>query len=193
MRKTFWRPFLFLIAVLMLAACAQTEERPREIPPRPARDTIERFSLNARAVITYAGKANTLRILWDHSPEADNIGFATQLQGMVAELRRDNIGARWTTYAGDHYDARTPDVLIARMTKEPVPVAALTRWVTGRVTEDASDIQRDDKGRLLIAVDKGWVVQVISYETDLPNALPAVMEIRSPTVQIRLAFEDYAV
>lgn len=194
--RNFTRPLrhLLLLCVLaLLAACAGTPTTPTEIPPRPARESIESFSLSGRAIISRNGQANTVRILWEHSPAADNIGFATQLQGMIAELRRDAGGARWTTAAGDYYDARNADMLIARLTKEPVPIAALALWVTGRVSQEATHANRDDKGRLLSAVDKGWLVKVISYETDLPNAMPSVIEVQSPTVQIRIAFEEYIV
>ncbi|WP_018608359.1 outer membrane lipoprotein LolB [Uliginosibacterium gangwonense] len=194
--KNLTRPLRYLLLLLglaLLAGCAETPKTPTDIPPRPARDSISSFSLSGRAIISRSGQANTVRILWEHSPAADNIGFATQLQGMIAELRRDAGGARWTTAAGDYYDARNADVLIARLTKEPVPIAALALWVTGRVTPEATDAQRDDKGRLISAADHGWVIKVISYETDLPNAMPSVIEVQSPTVQIRIAFEEYIV
>lgn len=177
----------------MLAACAGAPLAPKDIPPRPARETVSSFAINARAVIKQGGKANALRIMWEHTADTDNIGFASPLTGMIAELQRDRGGARWISAEGEHYEARTADLLIARLTSEPVPIAALARWITGQTSAGASEVVRDNQGRLLQALDKGWQIRVLSYETELPNAMPSVMEVESGTLLIRLAFEEYVI
>lgn len=185
--------YIFLALLALLAACAADPGMPKDVPPRPARDSIRGFAINARAIIKQSGKANSLRIMWEHSPDSDNIGFASPLTGMIAELQRDRTGARWITAEGEHYEARSADTLIARLTDEPVPIAALALWVTGQTSVEATEIQRDGSGRLLQAFDKGWLVKVLSYETELPNAMPSVIEAESGSLRIRLAFEEYLI
>jgi len=181
------------LLILILTACSTTPEAPKEIPPRPPRDTVRNFSINARAIINQAGKANTIRIMWEHSPANDAIGFASPLTGMIAELQRDQSGASWTTSNGERYDARNADMLIARITDAPVPISSLALWITGRTSEGSTEVQMDSKGRLIQAVDKGWLVRILNYETDLPNAMPSVMEAESGSLRIRLAFEEYVI
>ena len=186
------KPLLSLL-LFFLAACASTPLAPKDAPPRPARETVNSFAVNARAIIKQSGKANSLRVMWEHSPDTDNIGFASPLTGMIAELQRDRSGARWISAEGEHYEARNADLLMARLTDEPVPIAALALWVTGQTGASATEIQRDSAGRLLQAVEKGWLIKILSYETDLPNAMPAVMEVESGSLLIRLAFEEYVI
>ncbi|MBK9614473.1 MAG: outer membrane lipoprotein LolB [Uliginosibacterium sp.] len=184
---------LSAVLCVSLLACANAPSTPKEVPPRPARETVSSFAINARAVIKQSGKANSLRIMWEHTPDTDNIGFASPLTGMIAELQRDRSGARWISAEGEHYEARNADLLIARLTSEPVPIAALALWVTGQLSMGATDIHRDNSGRLLQAADKGWQIRVLSYETERPEAMPSVMEVESGSLLIRLAFEEYVI
>jgi outer membrane lipoprotein LolB len=176
---------------LLIAACAQKEIVKPEIPPRPERATVNAFVLNGRAIITQAGKANTVRIVWEHSPAVDSMGFATPLGSMLAELQRTAQGARWTSADGDTYSARNADTLMARLTDVPVPLDALALWVTGQFTPNALIKKKDDAGRVLQAIDHDWGIQIVSYETDLPNALPSVVEARYAGLSIRLAVEEW--
>lgn len=181
---------LLLAAV---AACTTAPSTPKDIPPRPARSSVLNFAVNARATIQQSGKANALRIMWEHSPDSDNIGFSSPITGMIAELQRDRSGARWITAEGEHYEARNADALIARLTDEPVPIASLALWITGQISAEATDIRRDHQGRLLQAIDKGWQIKILGYETDLPNAMPSLIEADSGSLRIRLAFEEYLI
>jgi outer membrane lipoprotein LolB len=189
MRTSFYLSWLM---PLLLAACASTPPSvPKEIPPRPARESIASFVFDGRAVVRQGQKADTVRISWQHSPQEDDIGFANPLGHVMAELQRDGTGARWTTSDGERYEARSPDPLIARLTDTPVPIDALALWVTGRTRHGAENMQFDDKGRVVQANDGGWWLSYQSYETELPNALPSVMEIRRGALQIRLAIEAW--
>ncbi|MGC3963209.1 MAG: lipoprotein insertase outer membrane protein LolB [Rhodocyclaceae bacterium] len=177
-----------IILPVLLAACASTPPAPKEIPPRPARESITSFIFDGRAVVRQGQKADTMRISWQHSPAEDDIGFANPLGHVMAELQRDSTGARWTTSDGERYEARSPDMLISRLTDAPVPIDALALWVTGRVRPDAA-VQRDNLGRIVQASDGGWLLSIQSYENEMPNAMPSVLEVRRGTLQIRLAIE----
>lgn len=182
---------LHLVLIMLVAGCAQQEIVQREVPPRPAREDIVAFSLSGRAIINRGGKADTVRLMWDHSPAFDTLGFASPIGTMLAELQRDRQGARWTSADGDTYSARSADALMARLTDTPVPIDALALWVTGRTSRDALAIRRDSHGRLVNAIDGDWTIQVLGYENDLPNALPSTLEARSSGLVIRLAIEEW--
>jgi outer membrane lipoprotein LolB len=181
-----------LLGVLMLAACASAPPKPAEIPPRPQRESILGFELSGRAIIRQGAHADTMRLTWEHTPAQDAIGFSSALGMVVAELQRDANGARWITADGERYEARSADQLMARITDQPVPLESLSRWVLGRAGKNA-DVTLDAKGRLLEALDEGWTVRVLAYETELPNALPSSIEVEHGTLRIRLAVEEWAV
>ncbi|MEC5399250.1 lipoprotein insertase outer membrane protein LolB [Uliginosibacterium sp. H1] len=187
-----WRARLLLVgAALLMCACAGTPQKKTDIPPRPARETINAFQFDARAAIRYGQRAENVRIMWQHAPEADAIGFANPLGSVLAELQRDAQGARWITDSGERYDARTPDVLIARMTEVPVPIASLALWVVGRAGPSAQVLNRDPQGRPLSLQDKEWTISYLGYESEQPNALPSLIEAENGPLRIRLAIEEW--
>ena len=184
------RRHCLLIGILMLSACASAPP-PAEIPPRPARESILRFELSGRVIIRQGAHADTMRLTWQHSDAEDAMGFSSALM-VVAELQRDASGARWTTADGERFEARNADQLLARITDQPVPIESLSRWVLGRVKAGVP-ATRDKMGRLLEAVEEGWTVRVLSYETELPEALPSSIEVEHGPLRIRLAIEEWVV
>lgn len=173
--------------VWLLLACSSAPVQQDVL--RPPRDSISHFSMEGRVAIRTAERADTVRLIWQHSEAEDVIGFASPLGNMLAELQRDARGARWLTKDGESFEARSADQLMARVTKEPVPIAALSLWVLGRVGPAATDVLRDEQGRLLSASDEGWAVSVATYESAKPEALPAVIEAVRGNLRIRLAIE----
>jgi outer membrane lipoprotein LolB len=175
---------------ILLAGCGNQSTKP-DLPVRPARETISRFGLDGRMAISQAGRSNTLRITWEHTPASDLIGFASPLGNQLAELQRDAQGARWTSADGERREAGSADQLMARLTETPVPLDSLALWVLGRVGSQAEVIQRDPFGRLLIAVEQAWTVRITSYENDSVNALPATLEAERPGLRVKLAIEAW--
>jgi outer membrane lipoprotein LolB len=177
------------LALVGLGACSTPPSLPTE--PRPPRESIARFALDARAAIRQADRADTVRIAWEHSPEHDFLGFASPLGSVMAELQRDARGARWLTADGERFEAPRPDELLARLTTVPVPLDALAEWMLGRVTSFAKGARFDEQGRLLSAEDRGWTVQVIDYESAAAEALPALVELTRERLRIRIKIEAW--
>lgn len=185
-----WRRLAAGLSALVLAACVSAPAQ-KAVEPRPPRAGITQFSLEARAVISQTQRADSLRMLWQHTAQDDYLGFASPLGHVMAELQRDAKGARWLTADGEHFEAKRPDELFARLTEVPVPLDALTEWMLGRVTRDADQTQYDERGRLTSARDRGWSVKVLAYESQADEALPSLIELRFDTLRIRLAIESW--
>lgn len=184
------RPLLGLV-LFLLAACGTTPP-PAPLEPRPPRASLQRFSLEARAVISQPQRADSLRMSWQHSPQEDYLGFASPLGHVMAELQRDAQGARWLGADGERYDAARPDELFAHLTDVPVPLDALSEWMLGRVTEQASQVRRDELGRLQTANDRGWTIRILGYESPAVDALPSVIELAFDSLRIRLKIENWS-
>lgn len=177
---------------ILLAACASRPTEPAAIPPRPERAAIQNFALTARVAINHSRRAENLRMAWEHTPVQDAMGFENSLGMIVAELQRDPQGARWLTSAGEKYEARNADDLMARIADRPIPVQSLSLWVLGRLSP-AGVSRLDDKGRLQDGQDAGWTIRVIEYETDRADALPRIVEAEAPGLRIRLVIETWQV
>lgn len=188
--KALYRLISTVLLGAFLAACSPQETRP-VLPARPQRDSIERFSLEARIAIRLPEHSNTVRMNWEHGRDTDLIGFAGPLGNQLAELQRDGLGARWISADGERQEARNADQLLARLTDTPVPLDSLALWALGRISGQASKVERDPDNRLLTAIDKGWTLRITRYESDAPNALPAALEIENGTLRIRLAIEAW--
>lgn len=174
----------------LLAACSPQAVKP-DLPTRPHRDSIQRFSLEARIAIKQPGSSNTIRMNWEHAPDTDLIGFAGPLGNQLAELQRDRQGARWISANGERQEAPNADLLLARLTDTPLPLDSLALWALGRVSDQAENKQLDPDNRLLLATDRGWTLRISRYESDAPNALPATLEIENGTLRVRLAIEAW--
>lgn len=185
---------LRLLCVSLLAAhlvaCGGMATRP-DLPPRPQRESILGFALEGRAAFSQAGRASSIRISWEHTPDADLIGFASPLGSQLAELQRDPRGARLITPDGERYEARSPDQLLARLTETPIPLDSLALWVLGRVGPHAIHLQRDTAGRLQQAEDGAWTIRITAYESEQPNALPILLEIEGQGMRVKLAVEAW--
>ena len=188
-RRNCSRALLATLAVL-LVGCASAPPAPVEIPLRPQREGILGFGMTGRLVIQNGQKADTVRIAWDHTVEQDALVFSTAMGIVAAELRRTAEGAVWTTSAGERFEARNADQLMAQLTEQPVPLKALSYWLVGRLTRDGSGT-RDAQGRLLEGTDQGWAVRVLAYEVDRPDALPSIVEVSRGSLRIRLAIEGW--
>lgn len=182
---------LVLALAGLLAACASTPPAPKEIPPRPDRESLQKFALNGRVAILQGTKSNTVRLAWEHTGENDAIGFASPLGSLLAELQRTRAGAIWLTADGERYEARTADRLITRLTDTPVPIDSLILWITGRVGGRAENILRDPLGRIQSARDEGWEVRITAYESELPNALPRNLEVEYPGLRLKIIVEEW--
>ncbi|GAA5169615.1 outer membrane lipoprotein LolB [Viridibacterium curvum] len=184
------RTLLLGLCAILLAACAGQPSRPTDVPPRPPRSEIQNFALTARVAITQARRAETIRMAWEHTPAQDAMGFENSLGMIVAELQRDAQGARWLTSAGEKYESRSADELMARLTDRPVPIQSLSLWVVGRLGQNGI-AKFDDKGRLLEGLDSGWTIRVQEYEADRPDALPRIVEAEVPGLRIRLVIDSW--
>jgi outer membrane lipoprotein LolB len=182
---------LGLALALLLGACASTPRAPQEITPRPARESLQNFALNGRVAIGQGSRSSTVRIAWEHAGENDSIGIASPLGNVLAELTRTRQGARWQTADGEIQEARSADRLFARLTDAPIPLDLLLLWITGRTGPQAEALIRDPQGRLVSALDQGWVVHITAYESEEPNALPRTLEVEQPGLRLKLAIEEW--
>lgn len=182
-----------LLGVALLAGCATEPPPLKIIPPRAERESMSRFMFTSRISVKQGQKVQNARMAWTHAKTSDSVGFSTSMGITLAELQRDEKGARWLAADGEKYEARSADMLMAKITSEPVPLETLALWVLGRTSSMASNVKKDELGRLMNAEDNGWYVSIDAYETELPNALPSLVTVSHGVVQVKIFIEDWDV
>lgn len=170
-RLTLWS--LIAATSLLLAACITLGE-PRELPPRPERQTIAAFDLEGRLSVKQGDKSYQTGIQWQHSEAQDRIFLTGPLGQGLAELERTPNGARLVTADQKVVAATDADSLARDLLGVDLPLTALPDWVLGR------------QNRL-----EGWRVEVLRYESDAANALPQLLELQHDDLTVRIRIDQW--
>ena len=160
-------------------------------PPRPARDSIQSFALEARFSIKASDEGQSGRIAWSHRPEGDRVLFLSPLGQGMAILESDAAGAKVELSDKRSYSAPTPDELADRILGRSLPLRRVPRWVLGLPGPTGSQT-RDEIGRPIEIREDGWRVDYLSYESDEPQALPTLMRIGRDDVELKLRLDGWS-
>jgi outer membrane lipoprotein LolB len=177
------------LAAALIAGCALAPAL-----PRPTRDTLGDFAVDARFALraTVPGQpaANSGgRLTWEHRGSGDRLLIANPLGIGIAEI--DSGPGRATLRTGDGRvrEADDPDILIAEVTGQDLPARRLPDWLRGRGDASAR-ISRDAAGRPLRLDEAGWQVDY-TYADTSPDALPAGVTLSRADLALILRIETW--
>jgi outer membrane lipoprotein LolB len=156
----------------MLAACASVPAvAPVVRSPRP----VEMFALDARIAVRQGEAHHYANIAWQHDARRDSILVTTPLGQGVAELSRDETGARLVT--ADRREIAAPDWegLAERVLGARLPLNDMPQWLVGRPPAPSS----------------GWQVEYLDYQSEAPDALPTLIELRRDDIEVRLKIDEW--
>ena len=181
----FLRPFLTGLLAVLLAGCASVP--PNAIPPRPARDAIETFEVEARLSVRNEQQIHVARVTWRHRAGTDEILVTDPLGQGVAELWRAAAGARLRT--ADRREATAPDwnALGEKVFGIRLPLDELPHWMTGAVP----GAELDASSRPLRAEVQGWHIEFAEYESARPDALPTLIRIERGDIAIKVKVDQW--
>lgn len=162
---------LLVLLLSLFAGCAGLDAPP---PPRPARASIDAFTLTGRLSVHQEEKSYQAGIEWQHGPQRDEILLSGPLGQGLARLERDAGGARLTTSDHKVVEAADGDALARQMLGFELPLSALPDWVLGR--------PRDLPG---------WRIEVLRYESAAADALPQLLELRHGELTVRLRVDEW--
>jgi len=161
------------VLLLLLAGCAAIPS----LPARPPAETISAFAFTGRLAVRQGESRHHVNVDWRHAADSDEIMLATPLGQGVAEIVRDAAGARLTLadrrrFAADDWSALSEQVFGFRL-----PLQASARWLLGQIGEEADT--------------EGWRVRVLERESDLPNALPRLIELERGDIAVHLRIDEW--
>ena len=176
---------LAALTLTLLAGCAVAPSA----PPRPHRNAIAAFVLEGRLSIRQGDKPYASNIEWQHTPDGDRIFLCGPLGQGIAELSRDATGA--TLLTADRRTVKAADwsSLAEALLGIRLPLSGAVRWITG----DVQPTLLDAVGRPRRALDQGWIIDYLEYESPHADALPASMEFQREDIEVRLRVGQWQV
>ena len=181
--------FVLFVAAL-LVSCAQ--QPLRDVTLRPARESIQQYSIEGRVSVKRGNEARQAGIHWQHEIERDEMELTGPLGQKAARLIRDTAGAKLETSSHDMQTANDWSGLAERVLGVALPLDNMSKWVVGDVAEEAV-LTRDFVGRAQSANVDGWQLDYRAYESDSPNALPTVIELRRDDIWVKLKIEEWEI
>jgi outer membrane lipoprotein LolB len=84
--------------------------------------------------------------------------------------------------------ARTPEELLSRELGYQVPVSVLRYWILGRPAPDVEvqQVELDGEGHVQRMLQAGWDVHYGEYTPVDGGALPRLVEVRGPSLELKL-------
>ena len=179
----------------LLPGCATQPAASAAVPvERPARASIDAFTLDGRIAVQQGERRNAANISWRHAADRDEMLFATPLGQGLAELTRDAGGGHLRLADRREFAAADWDSLAAQVLGAPLPLSALPRWVLGAIPpRHAGDMTRDEQGRPRQVRSDGWRIDYLDYESPAATALPTLIELHRDDdgIEVRLKVDDW--
>ncbi|MFN3883797.1 MAG: lipoprotein insertase outer membrane protein LolB [Rhodocyclaceae bacterium] len=142
--------------------------------PRAAPADIGQFALSGRLAVRQAEARHHVHVDWRHTPYDDILLLTTPLGQGVAELARDDFGARLTLADGRHFVAADWNQLALEALGIPLPLDGAIRWLLG----DLSDTG-------------GWRVMILERENGSPDGLPTLIELERDDIAVRFKIDEW--
>jgi len=172
---------LLLVAVLLVAACAQMQFR------RP--DAAFEFELTGRIAVRFRDESSSGNFAWRHGVDEDEVLITSPLGQGVARIVRAGQSVTLTDAEGREHRAGDAESLTEQVLGFRLPLAGLTDWVRARPGPGPSDVRKDDAGRIVELAQSGWKIEYLDWQDD--GRLPARMRLQYPGLELRLAIAQW--
>jgi len=189
--------------VLLLCSCTVAPPRPApEADPaalraeREARvQAIRDWSFNGRVAVRGADvDPRSVRMHWEARGERHQLDFMNPLGQRVAELEFDAYGATLRLPKEEARSAGSAEVLLDEALGWTPPVRSLVYWVRGLPRPErirAQDLY-DERGRLTLLEQDGWLVEFDRWEDAAGVELPRRLTLSHPRLRVRLLVDGWS-
>lgn len=184
------RRLALLAFALLIAGCAGPGPRPDGFAERPPPGRITAFTLNGRLAVHHGETRYSAGVSWQHSAAHDAILISGPLGQGLAELVRDDGGARLTLADHRQFAAAEMDQLSEQVFGVALPLSAMARWVLGD-TAGAVAGADDDPLRPRQMVAHGWTIDLLERESESSGALPTLIDVHRDDLGARLKILEW--
>lgn len=179
-----WRVVVMAVACVALAACVT----PSRIERSSDGDAFSRVGRFALTVTEEGGRQDAVQggFSWLDERSRYALDLTNPLGAIQARVEGDSRIATLTRSNGEQLQADDPDGLVEQALGSRIPVSGLRDWFEGKLSRApaATDVVRDDQGRLTAFEQGGWRANLSRYDDQGPELL--VLERREPGRRIVL-------
>jgi outer membrane lipoprotein LolB len=166
-------------ALLVLGACAQLGTK--------APQDVE-FDLTGRLAARYGNEAFSGNLAWRHARSADEMLITSSLGAGVARIVRDGNSVILTTAEPREFRASDAEALTEEVLGFRLPLAGLADWVRARASDPGlAKTERGAEGRLRSLEERGWKIEYLEYQGELPSRLRLTYQ----DIELRLAISQW--
>lgn len=170
------RSWRLSLAALFLGACA--EFPPQADPAFPLGPALQSVGVEGRISLRQGQRRDHLRFRWEHSPGRDVVLLMSPLGQGLAELTRDQEGARLKQPNQATITADTLPQLAQRVFGVPLPLDAMADWLRGARPELSGEVD-------------GWRVVISETSPYHQRRLLRVLEASREDVEIKLVVDEW--
>lgn len=199
-KMLFSRPLLILV-VAAVAACATKPPKPDDPQAAwAARETVlrqlESWALDGELSVHTDEEGWFAGVSWRQDGERFRIDLKDSLGRIVARIESDGRRVTLTQHDGSRTRAATPENLMREIYGWALPVSGLRYWVLGIPGPDrAGQSQRryklDDRGRLAVLEQAGWLVDYEGYQDFEPVSLPEKISVAGHDLRVKLVVDSW--
>jgi outer membrane lipoprotein LolB len=169
----------FAAAAIVCACAALPESRP--LPPGG-------FELSGRVAVRHGKDAESGKLFWRHTDEADDLLITSPLGQGIARVSREGSEFRLVTGNAGEHRATDAESLTENALGWRLPIAGLSDWVQGRPGPGReAELSRDEEGRIRELRQDGWRVEYEAFR----EARPAKLRMSRDDLQIRLVIDRW--
>ncbi|MCK9201551.1 MAG: lipoprotein insertase outer membrane protein LolB [Gallionella sp.] len=176
-----------LILLVLLGGCASPPTAPAA---RPSQLEVAAFALNGRIAIKHNGTRHSAGVRWVHLSQSDELLLQGPLGQTAARVYRDAQGATLDD-GSKHYEAADAETLMQQVLGWQLPLGGLRLWVLGQAAEGEAQIERDERGRIVLLLQDGWEVRYLRYDGDGMDSLPSRLQLSRNELQVQLLIDEW--
>jgi len=178
-----------LLWLVLLGGCSLLPTAPAPVA-RPAQPEAAGFALNGRIAIRHDGSRHSAGLRWVHRMESDELLLQGPLGQTAARVYRDAQGATLDD-GSKRYQAADAESLMQEVLGWQLPLGGLHQWLLGRAADGDAQIERDERGRIVLLRQDGWEVRYQRYDGDAADSLPSRLQLSRDELQVQLLIDEW--
>lgn len=188
---------------LILAGCATLSPPPTQTTATTVSNqrtqrlqSVQKFSLEAKLAVQYAGKGYTARMEWQHEAQEDTMRIFSPLGQQVALIHRTPHTVTLTDQSGKQHEAADVASLTERLLGWRLPLAGLSQWILG-IPHQASPFEAHylESGAPASLVQDQWQINYDDYQQAALNGaleqLPYTTRLQQQDVRLKLVIQHW--
>lgn len=169
-----------LFACGLLSACAV------QPPTSPSPFSVERWSVNGRLAIRYAGEATTAAFRWRQAGESSLLELSGPLGAGGLRATLEGLTLTLEDARGGRLEGEAARAWLEQGVGGPLPLEHLRWWLLGRPDPGFESVAEEVQGGVAFR-QAGWGVAAERFESWAGEPLPMRLRLAGPGGELKLA------